>query len=261
MISSVFSFFLVLLLSVSIISCQDLPFGPVAFESGLHSWQGIWGSNFNETIFFCNFRPFKFEDNTATPPTLSNQWGSLPVLALSDDNGRDQYEEHGATLTGGIYQHVNNSYIWLGLGASANGPYETSFAMSINGQYAYGWYNFTQQGNQPHTGNPNAPGNNGFSGPWVLYRKGRVTENECDQVFRQSRPNKVLAFEQEDFGKHKCNPFVCNNPGFVPNDSNCGVAFTTTRQAQFTPSDARYYNFPDPDKFVCTTGCYTVPCY
>ena len=84
----------------------------------------MYGSNFNETITFCDFRVKGFE---------LNDWKIIPVLAQSADSGQSQYNEKGAMLTGGTYLAPNGSVVWKGFGFSANGPYDCAFALNGNG--------------------------------------------------------------------------------------------------------------------------------
>ena len=90
----------------------------------IRSFQGVYGSNFNETITFCDFRVKSFE---------LNDWKIIPVLAQSADSGQSQYNEKGAMLTGGTYLAPNGSVVWKGFGFSANGPYDCAFALNGNG--------------------------------------------------------------------------------------------------------------------------------
>lgn len=96
----------------------------------IHSFQGVYGSNFNETITFCDFKPKSFE---------LKDWKIIPVLAQSADSGQSQYNEKGAMLTGGTYLAPNGSVIWKGLGFSANGPYDSAFALIGNGSEVGRW--------------------------------------------------------------------------------------------------------------------------
>ena len=66
------------------------------------SFQGICGSNFNETITVCNFNP---------KPLELNIWNIIPVIAQSADSGQSEYNEKGALLYGGVYQAPNSSVI------------------------------------------------------------------------------------------------------------------------------------------------------
>ena len=89
------------------------------------SFQGVYGSNFNETITFCNFKVKDFE---------LNFWDIVPVIAQSADSGQNEYNEKGALLYGGVYQAPNSSVVWKGLGFSANGPYDCAFALGKDGK-------------------------------------------------------------------------------------------------------------------------------
>ena len=90
----------------------------------VQSFQGVYGSNFNETITFCDFKVKSFELDT---------WDIIPVLAQSADSGQSAYNEKGAMLTGGTYLAPNGSVVWRGFGFSANGPYDCAFALNKNG--------------------------------------------------------------------------------------------------------------------------------
>ena len=90
----------------------------------IRSFQGVYGSNFNETIVFCEFKPKRFE---------LTDWKITPVLAQSTDSGQSEYNEKGAMLTGGTYLAPNGSVLWKGFGFSANGPYDCAFALRGNG--------------------------------------------------------------------------------------------------------------------------------
>ena len=96
----------------------------------LRSFQGVYGSNFKETITFCDFGLKTFE---------LNDWKIIPVLAQSADSGQPQYNEKGAMLTGGTYLAPNGSVVWKGFGFSANGPYDCAFALSGNGSEVARW--------------------------------------------------------------------------------------------------------------------------
>ena len=132
------------------------------------SFQGIYGSNFNETITFCNFHPKPFE---------LNAWNIIPVIAQSADSGQSEYNEKGALLYGGVYQGLNGSVIWKGLGFSANGPYDAAFALGPKGLEADGYYTFLDQKNE------STPG--GETGPWILYYEREPTEEDCALVYRE----------------------------------------------------------------------------
>jgi len=90
----------------------------------VQSFQGVYGSNFNETITFCNFKVKTWE---------LNEWDIIPVIAQSADSGQSQYNDKGALLYGGTYIAENGSVIWKGLGFSANGPYDAAFALEESG--------------------------------------------------------------------------------------------------------------------------------
>lgn len=133
----------------------------------IRSFQGVYGSNFNETITFCDFKLKSFE---------LNDWKIIPVLAQSADSGQSQYNEKGAMLTGGTYLAPNGSVIWKGFGFSANGPYDCAFALTENGSEADGYYTFLDQFNA------STPG--GETGPWLLYYEREPTRLECALVYR-----------------------------------------------------------------------------
>ena len=90
----------------------------------IRSFQGVFGSNFNETITFCDYKVKRFE---------LNDWKIVPVLGQSADSGQPRYNEKGAMLTGGTFLAPNGSVVWKGFGFSANGPYDCAFALSGNG--------------------------------------------------------------------------------------------------------------------------------
>ena len=90
----------------------------------MQSFQGVYGSNFNETLTFCDFKVKSFELDI---------WDIIPVLAQSADSGQAEYNEKGAMLTGATYLAPNGSVVWRGFGFSANGPYECAFALNNNG--------------------------------------------------------------------------------------------------------------------------------
>ena len=50
------------------------------------SFHGVYGTNFNETITFCNPPPTKFELHT---------WKAVTVLARAVDSGQSVYNEKG----------------------------------------------------------------------------------------------------------------------------------------------------------------------
>lgn len=132
------------------------------------SFQGIYGSNFNETITFCDFHPKTFELNI---------WNIIPVIAQSADSGQSEYNEKGALLYGGVYQAPNSSIVWKGLGFSANGPYDAAFALGPKGLKADGYYTFLDQKTE------STPG--GETGPWILYYVREPTEEDCKLVYRE----------------------------------------------------------------------------
>lgn len=136
-------------------------------KSDPRAFQGVYGSNFNETITFCDFKLKTFELNT---------WHIIPMLAQSADSGQSEYETHGAMLTGGTYIATNGSVVWRGFGFSANGPYDCAFALSENGTAADGYYTFIDQFNETTPG--------GETGPWLLYYQRQPTKEECQLVFR-----------------------------------------------------------------------------
>lgn len=133
----------------------------------IRSFQGVYGSNFNETITFCDFKLKIFE---------LNDWKIIPVLAQSIDSNQSQYNEKGAMLTGGTYLAPNGSVIWKGFGFSANGPYDCAFALSGSGSEADGYYTFLEQ--------LNASTPAGETGPWLLYYEREPTREECALVYR-----------------------------------------------------------------------------
>jgi hypothetical protein len=94
------------------------------------SFQGVYGSNFNETLTFCDFKIKPFE---------LHSWDIVPVIAQSADSGQSEYNEKGAMLSGGTYLAKNGSVTWKGLGYSANGPYDCAFALSANGTVVSGF--------------------------------------------------------------------------------------------------------------------------
>ena len=99
----------------------------------IRSFQGIYHSNYNETITFCNFKAKSFE---------LNQWSIIPVLAQTA-YGSPPYTHVGAVLTGSVYVAGNGSVVWNGFGFSATGPYNCAFA--LNGNKADGYYTYTDQ--------------------------------------------------------------------------------------------------------------------
>ncbi|MCJ1320450.1 hypothetical protein MMC15_005789 [Xylographa vitiligo] len=131
------------------------------------SFQGVYSSNFNETITFCNFKAKAFE---------VFDWTIIPVIAQSADSGQFEYNEKGALLYGGAYVAANGSIIWKGLGFSANGPYDAAFALGKEGKNADGYYTFLAQKNE------STPA--GETGPWLLYYRGEPTEQACALVYR-----------------------------------------------------------------------------
>jgi hypothetical protein len=90
----------------------------------MQSFQGVYGSNFNETIAFCDFKTKSFE---------LDAWDIIPVIAQSAESGQPKYNIKGAMLAGGTYLAPNGSVIWKGLGFSANSPYDTAFALNKDG--------------------------------------------------------------------------------------------------------------------------------
>ncbi|KAF6240047.1 hypothetical protein HO173_001657 [Letharia columbiana] len=115
----------------------------------IRSFQGVYGSNFNETITFCDLEIKSFE---------LNDWRIIPVLAQSADSGQSPYNEKGAMLTGGTYLAPNGSVVWKGFGFSANGLYDCAFALSGNGSEADGYYTFLDQFNASTTAGETALG-------------------------------------------------------------------------------------------------------
>jgi hypothetical protein len=59
--------------------------------------QGVYGSNFNETIFFCNQRPYTFE---------LNQWNIIPVIAKSWDSGQSSFNPRGTVGAARAHSHA-----------------------------------------------------------------------------------------------------------------------------------------------------------
>jgi len=133
----------------------------------VQSFQGVYGSNFNETITFCDFKVKSFE---------LEDWDIIPVLAQSADSGQSEYNEKGAMLMGGTYIAPNGSVVWRGFGFSANGPYDCAFALDKNGTGAEGYYTFLDQFNETTPG--------GETGPWILYYEHEPTEAACQLVYR-----------------------------------------------------------------------------
>lgn len=88
------------------------------------SFEGVYTTNFNETITFCPFHPKSFE---------LNAWRIIPMLAQSIDSGQSEYNSKGAELTGGTYLAPNGTVVWSGFGFSANGPYDCAFALNKDG--------------------------------------------------------------------------------------------------------------------------------
>ena len=82
----------------------------------------------------------------------------------------------GALLEGGVYIAPNNSLIWKGLGFSANGPYDTAFALDKDGGNPVGYYTFLPQANA------STPA--GETGAWLLYFERKPTKQECADVLR-----------------------------------------------------------------------------
>jgi hypothetical protein len=132
----------------------------------VRSFQGIYHSNFNETITFCNFKAKAFE---------LNEWHIIPVLAQTGYGG-PPYKPEGAVLTGSVYFAGNGSVLWDGFGFSATGPYNCAFALSKDGEKANGYYTYTNQ----KDGETEA----GETGPWKLTFQREPTWQECNLVFR-----------------------------------------------------------------------------
>jgi hypothetical protein len=103
---------------------NTLSYARQAPDQTVQSFQGVYGTNFNETITFCNFK---------VKPWELDEWNIIPVIAQSADSGQSQYNDKGALLYGGTFIAENGSVIWKGLGFSANGPYEAAFALEENG--------------------------------------------------------------------------------------------------------------------------------
>ncbi|MCJ1226239.1 hypothetical protein MMC12_002889 [Toensbergia leucococca] len=167
-----FSLFLILLALLLPALAQFCPLpNTLAYHTSVpltvRSFQGVYGSNFNETITFCDFKVKAFELNT---------WNIIPVIAQSADSGQSQYNEKGALLYGGTYVAVNGSIVWKGLGFSANGPYDAAFALGKGGMEAVGYYTFLEQKNE------STPA--GETGPWLLYYQGEPTKEACELVYR-----------------------------------------------------------------------------
>ncbi|KAK3648107.1 hypothetical protein LTR56_002585 [Elasticomyces elasticus] len=132
----------------------------------IRSFQGIYHSNFNETITFCNFKPKQWELETSQ---------IIPVLAQTAYGG-PPYTKVGAVLTGSVYVAGNGSIVWNGFGFSASGPYNCGFALSSNGSTADGYYTYTDQKNG------SSPA--GETGPWLLSFYREATWGECALVYR-----------------------------------------------------------------------------
>ncbi|KAK5111247.1 hypothetical protein LTR62_005275 [Meristemomyces frigidus] len=124
----------------------------------IRSFQGIYYSNFNETITFRIFKPKFFQ---------LDSWKIIPVLAQT---------AYGAVLTGSVYIAPNNSITWNGLGFSATGPYNCAFALSGNGSTAAGYYTYTDQ--------KDGSGPAGETGEWLLDFMREPTWGECELVLR-----------------------------------------------------------------------------
>lgn len=157
---------------VSVAQGQDLCPVPNNFSyhseapQTIRSFQGIYHSNYNETITFCNFKAKFFE---------LNEWSIIPTLAQTGYGG-PPYTDVGAVLTGAVYVAGNGSIIWQGFGFSASGPYDCAFALSANGSNANGYYTYTDQRN----GSSEA----GDTGPWELTFQRAPTWAECQLVYR-----------------------------------------------------------------------------
>ncbi|KAK5174329.1 uncharacterized protein LTR77_001409 [Saxophila tyrrhenica] len=162
-----------LALWVPLIQSQDLCPVPNHFNyhdndpQTIRSFQGIYHSNYNETITFCNFKPKSFE---------LNSWNIIPVLAQTHYGTHTPYTTVGAVLTGSVYIAGNGSVVWNGFGFSATGPYNCAFALNESGQRAEGYYTYTNQKN----GSTEA----GETGPWRLRFQREPTWDECRLVYR-----------------------------------------------------------------------------
>ena len=162
----------ILALSLPIVDCQDLCPIPNHFDyhtntlQTVRSFQGIYHSNYNETITFCNFKAKSFE---------LNAWDIVPVLAQTAYGG-PPYTHVGAVLTGAAYIAGNASIVWHGFGFSATGPYNCAFALSEDGSKADGYYTYTNQKNGATPA--------GETGPWRLKFQREPTWDECRLVFR-----------------------------------------------------------------------------
>lgn len=132
----------------------------------VRSFQGIYHSNYNETITFCDFKAKNFE---------LDAWRIIPVLAQTA-YGHPPYTSVGAVLTGGVYIAGNGSVVWEGFGFSATGPYNCAFALSGNGASAKGFYTYVDQKNG------SSPA--GETGPWLLSFQREPTYGECRLVYR-----------------------------------------------------------------------------
>ena len=180
---------------VSFVYCKDLC--PVANTFDYHtapkqtvrSFQGIYHSNYNETITFCNFKPKSFE---------LNAWDIIPVLAQTSYGSSVPFTDVGAVLTGAVYIAANGSVVWYarpashprifakhvsdvwmfrhGFGFSATGPYNCAFALSEDGKSAAGYYTYTSQKH------PTTPA--GETGPWLLTYTGEDCYDRCRLVYR-----------------------------------------------------------------------------
>ncbi len=133
----------------------------------IRSFQGIYHSNYNETITFCNFKAKSFEINS---------WSIIPVLAQTAYGQHQPYTSVGAVLNGAVYVAENGSVVWHGFGFSATGPYNCAFALSANGSHADGYYTYTNQ----KDGETKA----GSTGPWLLTFQRDPTWNDCQLVYR-----------------------------------------------------------------------------
>jgi hypothetical protein len=130
----------------------------------IRSFQGIYHSNYNETITFCNSKAKSFE---------LNQWEIISVIAQTA-YGNPPYTAVGAVLNGAVYIAGNGSVVWHGFGFSATGPYDCAFA--LDGEKADGYYTYTDQ----RDGNTTA----GSTGPWLLTFQREPTWGECNLVLR-----------------------------------------------------------------------------
>lgn len=132
----------------------------------VRSFQGIYHSNYNETITFCDFRAKSFELNT---------WNIISVIGQTGYGG-PPYTTVGAVLNGAAYIAGNGSVVWHGFGFSATGPYNCAFALSGDGAKAKGYYTYTNQ----KDGETKA----GETGPWLLTFQREPTWDECKLAYR-----------------------------------------------------------------------------